>query len=159
MGKGDILNYKLTKVNQFLKKKEEQVPEVKETGIILNGPDTIKNILINETIKLNKLEQVSAELLTYLTDSKAMKKLTRKEQQSLLRDIVAIQTNSRDFIFKVAELSTKNEFLKKILELSQGNKEVVISENGEVFESSVSEEDRKRLAEILRDVMNDRTRG
>lgn len=153
------MNYKLTKVNEFLKKKEEQVPEVKETGIILNGPDTIKNILINETIKLNKLEQVSAELLNYLTDSRAMKKLTRKEQQSLLRDIVAIQTNSRDFIFKVAELSTKNEFLKKILELSQGTKEMVISEDGEVFESSISEEERKKLAEILRDVMNDRTRG
>lgn len=153
------MDYKLTKVNEFLKKKEEQVPEVKETGIILNGPDTIKNILINETVKLNKLEQVSAELLSYLTDSKAMKRLTRKEQQSLLRDIVAIQTNSRDFIFKVAELSTKNEFLKKILELSQGPKEVVISENGEVFESSIDDADRKRLAEILRDVMNDRTRG
>lgn len=153
------MDYKLTKVNEFLKKKEEQVPEVKETGIILNGPDTIKNILINETIKLNKLEQVSAELLTYLTDSKAMKKLSRKEQQSLLRDIVTIQTNSRDFIFKVAELSSKNEFLKKILDLTQGPKEVVISENGEVFESSIDEKDRKRLAEILRDVMNDRTRG
>ena len=153
------MDYKLTKVNEFLKKKEEQVPEVKETGIILNGPDTIKNILINETIKLNKLEQVSAELLTYLTDSKAMKKLSRKEQQSLLRDIVTIQTNSRDFIFKVAELSSKNEFLKKILDLTQGPKEVVISENGEVFESSIDEKDRKRLAEILRDVMNDKTRG
>ena len=153
------MDYKLTKVNECLKKKEEQVPEVKETGIILNGPDTIKNILINETIKLNKLEQVSAELLTYLTDSKAMKKLSRKEQQSLLRDIVTIQTNSRDFIFKVAELSSKNEFLKKILDLTQGPKEVVISENGEVFESSIDEKDRKRLAEILRDVMNDKTRG
>ena len=153
------MDYKLTKVNEFLKKKEEQVPEVKETGIILNGPDTIKNILINETIKLNKLEQVSAELLSYLTDSKAMKKLSRKEQQSLLRDIVTIQTNSRDFIFKVAELSSKNEFLKKILDLTQGPREVVISENGEVFESSIDDKDRKRLAEILRDAMNDITRG
>ena len=153
------MDYKLTKVNEFLKKKEEQVPEVKETGIILNGPDTIKNILINETIKLNKLEQVSAELLSYLTDSKAMKKLSRKEQQSLLRDIVTIQTNSRDFIFKVAELSSKNEFLKKILDLTQGPREVVVSENGEVFESSIDDKDRKRLAEILRDAMNDITRG
>ena len=88
-----------------------------------------------------------------------MKKLSRKEQQSLLRDIVTIQTNSRDFIFKVAELSSKNEFLKKILDLTQGPREVVVSENGEVFESSIDDKDRKRLAEILRDAMNDITRG
>lgn len=150
--------YNLNKVNEYLNKKNE-VPEKVETGIILSGPDTIKNILINEVVKLDKLEQVSAELINYLTDSREMRKLSRKEQQSLLRDIVAIQTNSRDFIFKVAELSSKNEFLKKVLDLAAGPKEVVISENGEVFESSVSEEDKKKLAELLRDMLNDQTRG
>ena len=150
--------YNLNKVNEYLNKKNE-VPEKMETGIILSGPDTIKNILINEVVKFDKLEQVSAELINYLTDSREMRKLSRKEQQSLLRDIVAIQTNSRDFIFKVAELSSKNEFLKKVLDLAAGPKEVVISENGEVFESSVSEEDKKKLAELLRDMLNDQTRG
>ena len=130
-----------------------------ETGIILSGPDTIKNILVNETIKLNKLEQVEAELINYLTDSREMRKLSRKEQQSLLRDIVSIQTNSRDFIFKVAEMSHKNEFLKQVLELAQGPKEVVVSESGEVFESSITEDDRKHLTELVRDILNDQTRG
>lgn len=151
--------YNLNKVNEYLNKKNE-VPEKMETGIILSGPDTIKNILINEVVKLDKLEQVSAELINYLTDSREMRKLSRKEQQSLLRDIVAIQTNSRDFIFKVAELSSKNEFLKKVLDLAAGPKEVVISEDGqEVFESSITEADRKKLAELLRDMLNDQTRG
>lgn len=149
--------YDLSRVNNLLNKKEEVAPQ--ETGIILSGPDTIKNILVNETIKLNKLEQVEAELINYLTDSREMRKLSRKEQQSLLRDIVSIQTNSRDFIFKVAEMSHKNEFLKQVLELAQGPKEVVVSESGEVFESSITEDDRKHLTELVRDILNDQTRG
>ncbi len=149
--------YKLTRINEFLNKKE--APITQETGVILNGPDTIKNILINETIKLNKLEQVTAELIHHLTDSKEMKRLPRKEQQALLRDIVSIQTNSRDFIFKVAELSSKNDFLREILKLSQGVTDVVISENGEIFDSSITEQDRKYLSEMLRDILNDQTRG
>lgn len=154
------MDYKLDKVNRFLTKKQmEQQPTAQESSIILNGPDTIKNILINETIKLNKLEQVSGELINHLTDSKEMKRLPRKEQQSLLRDVVAMQTNSRDFIFRVAEMSSKNEFLKQVLELAKGPKEVVLSENGEVFESSITDSDRRHLDEVLRNMLNDQTRG
>lgn len=151
------MSYKLTRINEFLNKKDE-VSEVKETGIILSGPDTVKNILINETIKLNKLECVSAELLNYITDSKIIKQLSYKEKQNLLRTITDIQINSRDFIFKVAEMSAKNEFLKEVLKLSRGT-EKVISESGEVVESSITEEDRKHLSQIVRDFLNEETRG
>lgn len=151
------MSYKLTRINEFLNKKDE-VSEVKETGIILSGPDTVKNILINETIKLNKLECVSAELLNYITDSKIIKQLSYKEKQNLLRTITDIQINSRDFIFKVAEMSVKNEFLKEVLKLSRGT-EKVISESGEVVDSSITEEDRKHLSQIVRDFLNEETRG
>ena len=153
------MGYKLTKVTEFLNKKEEVENKPQENTLILNGPDTLKNILLNETLKLNKLEHVENQLIEYLTDSKEMKKLSRKEQQSLLRDIVAIQTNSRDFIVKMAEMATKNSVIKQIIEISSGPKEVVISENGEVFESSISEQDRRRLDDVLRNMLDDRTRG
>ena len=152
------MDYKLDKVNQFLSKKDENIKPV-ENNIILNGPDTLKNILFNETLKLNKLENVSNQLLDYLTDSKEMKRLSRKEQQSLLRDIVAIQTNSRDFIVKMAEMATKNEVVRQVIQLSKGPKEIVISENGEVFDSSITETDRRRLEDLLRTMLDDKTRG
>ena len=148
---------KLTRVNEFLNKKQE-ISENKETEIILNGPDTIKNIFLNELIKLNKLEEVSGTLINYLTEDKTMKNLSHKEKQSLLRDITVIQTNSRDFIFKVAELSTKNEFIKKLLDITQTKTEKVISENGEIIQSSISEDDRKTLTRLLVDLVNDRTK-
>ena len=151
--------YNLDRVNKFLNTNKKEVSTQKETNIILNGPDTVKNILIAETIKLSKLDDVCNQLILYLTDSKEMKRLSRKEQQSLLRDMVAIQTNSRDFILKVAEMSTKNEFIREVVELAKGPKELVLSENGEVFESSITEDDRKQLTELLREVLNDRTRG
>lgn len=151
------MNYKLTRINEFLNKKED-VSQETETGIILSGPDTIKNILVNETIKLNKLECVSAELLNYITDSKIIKQLSYKEKQNLLRTITDIQINSRDFIFKVAEMSAKNEFLKEVLKLSKGT-EKVISESGQVIDSSITEEDRKHLSQLIRDFLNEETRG
>ena len=81
-----------------------------------------------------------------------------KEKQNLLKTVIEIQTNSRDFIFKVAELSSKNEFLKKVLELSQEPKEKVITSNGEIFESSIDENKRKELTELLREVANNMVR-
>ena len=148
--------YNLSRVNKLLNDNKQEVKN--ESGIIVSGPDTIKNILMNETLKLAKLEQVSNELLNYVTDSKVIKHLSYKEKQNLLKTVIEIQTNSRDFIFKVAELSSKNEFLKKVLELSQEPKEKVITSNGEVFESSIDENKRQQLTELLREVANNMVR-
>ena len=149
----DFLN-----VNNFLDSLEES-SEVKETEIVVNDPDVVKNILLNEIIKVNRLETVTNELLTYITDSKAIKNLTYKEKQSLLRNIVEIQTNSRDFIFRAAELANKNEFLKKLLEISNKPTQVVQSSNGESYISSIDDETRRDLTELLRDVINERCRN
>ena len=149
---------KLTKVNDFLNNIEEE-PEIKQTNIVLSGPDAIKNILVNETLKLTRLESVTNELLNYLTDHKAIKQLTYKEKQHLLSTITDIQTNSRDFIFKVAELSSKNSFLQEVLKMAQEPKELITSCNGETYISNIDEETRRNLTEILRDVVNERVRN
>ena len=123
---------KLSKVNQFLQDIQEKDKPI-ENNIVLSGPDAIKNILINETIKLGRLENVSNELLNYLTDSKVIKKLSYKEKQYLFNQISDVQNNSRDFIFKVAELSNKNAFLQEVLKLAEGPKEILVSESGEKY--------------------------
>lgn len=146
---------KLSRVNNFLKKIEKE-DNITENNIILSGPDVIKNILVNETLKLGKLESVSNELLAYLTDSKVMRQLSYKEKQNLLGMITDIQNNSRDFIFKVAELSNKNTFLKEVLKLAEEPKDIIVSENGETYISQIDDETRKNLSEILINIVNDR---
>jgi len=148
---------KLDKVNNFLSNLNQNNDVSAESNIILSGPDTIKNILINETLKLGKLETVSNELLSYLTNSRTMKNLSYKEKKSLLETITTIQNNSRDFIFKVAEMSNKNAFLKDVLKLAEGPKETILTaSNGETYISSVDDETRRELSELLREVINDR---
>ena len=149
----DFLN-----VNNFLNSLEES-DQVKEVEVVMNDPDVVKNILLNEIVKVNRLESVTSELLNYITDSKAIKNLTYKEKQSLLRNIIEIQTNSRDFIFRAAELANKNEFLKKIMEVSNKPNQVIQSCNGESYISSIDDETRRDLTELLRDVINERCRN
>ena len=149
----DFLN-----VNNFLNSLEES-DQVKEVEVVMNDPDVVKNILLNEIVKVNRLESVTSELLNYITDSKAIKNLTYKEKQSLLRNIIEIQTNSRDFIFRAAELANKNEFLKKIMEVSYKPNQVIQSCNGESYISSIDDETRRDLTELLRDVINERCRN
>ena len=154
------MDYKLTKVNEFLN--SEIIPnkkEVETASIITNGPDTIKNILISETLKLQKLENASSELLTYLTDSKIMKRLSHKDKQSLLTTITSIQTNSRDFILRVAELSNKNKFLQEVLRMAQEPKTIVQSSEGETYISSIDDDTRRDLSELLRDLVHERVRN
>lgn len=152
------MSYKLTKVNNFLDS-VEQDNIAPETQVVLSGPDAIKNILVNETIKLNRLETITNELLNYLADSRAIKKLSYKEKQYLLTTITNIQANSRDFIFKVAEMSSKNAFLQEVLRVTQEPREIITSSNGETYISSIDDETRKNLTEILRDVVNERIRN
>ena len=152
------MSYKLDKVNSFLQNIED-TEVVSENQVVLSGPDTIKNILLNETIKLNRLELVTNELLNYLTDPKAIKKLSYKEKQYLLQTITNIQNNSRDFIFKVAEMSAKNSFLQEVLRVAQEPKELITSCNGETYISGIDEETRKNLTEILTEIVNERIRN
>lgn len=154
------MSYKLNKVNNFLQNIQDDT-EVKQTEseIVLSGPDAIKNILLNETVKLNRLEVITNELLNYLSDPKSIKKLSYKEKQYLLTTITNIQANSRDFIFKVAEMSAKNTFLQEVLRVAQEPREIITSCNGETYISSIDDETRKNLTEILRDVVNERIRN
>lgn len=152
------MSYRLTKVNEFL----NEVPkpnEVAETQVVLSGPDAIKNILMNETNKLCRLENVTNILLDYITDPKAIKQLSYKEKQHLLNTITDIQNNSRDFIFKVAEMSSKNSFLQEVLKMAQEPNEIITSSNGETYVSSISDEARRNITEILRNVINERVRS
>lgn len=153
------MSYDLTNVNNFLSNLKDTNVEQPETTVVINSGDVVSNILRNETVKLSRLDHVTNELLNYVTDSKVIKNLDYKEKQNLLRTIIDIQNNSRDFIFRVAELSSKNTFLQEVLKLSQGPKEIIQSENGETYISSIDDETRKNLTELLRDVVNERVRN
>ena len=148
----------LKRVNEFLKaSKHDEISRA--TDVVMNGSDTVKNILINETIKVNRLENLSNCLLGYISDERTIKRLTYREQQELLKTISAIQNSSRDFIFKVAELSAKNEFIKRVLEVTNQPHDIADSSCGEQYISTIDEETRKNLTEVLRDMVNDRIRN
>ena len=143
---------KFDKVNNFLSNLEE----TSETDVVLNGSEVVKNIVVSEILDINRLSQLSKELLTCL--SKDIKRLSRKEQQSFWRDVEAVNARKEDFVFKIAQETNKNEFMNKIFNMAAQPKEKVISENGEVFESSVSNETRNQLTALLVDMLNDSTR-
>lgn len=143
---------KFDKVNNFLANLEE----TSETDVVLNGSEVVKNIVVSEIMDINRLSQLSKELLTCL--SKDIKRLSRKEQQSFWRDVEAVNARKEDFVFKIAQETNKNEFMNKIFNMAAQPKEKVISENGEVFESSVSNETRNQLTALLVDMLNDSTR-
>lgn len=138
---------KLDRVNNYLA--SQSMPE--ENLPIVNGPEAIKNIVISNLIDIGRLHRIEDELITYL--SKDLKRLSRKEQQSLLRDVDNISARKEDFAFKVAHEVNKNEFMHKIFNMA--NTETVISENGEVFESSISNEEKAHLKALLVDLLND----
>lgn len=148
---------KFSRVNNYLQKRKEEISIPQDNGIILNSPDTIKNIVINEITDIARLESISDELITYL--SKDLKRQSRKDQQSFLRDVEMIKSNKRDFIFRVAQETNKNDFLNKIFNLATQPKETIISEDGTVYESSITDEDRKNLQTLLIDIVNDKTRS
>jgi hypothetical protein len=148
----------LDKVNAFLKASKQNENEI-VADVIMNGSDTVKNILVNETIKINRLEKLTNSLLNYIGDEKAIKRLSYKDQQELLKTVSTIQNSSRDFIFKVAELSAKNEFIKKVLEVTNKPNEIVTSKIGESYVTALDEETRKSLTEVLRDMVNEKIRN
>ena len=145
----------LERVNKFLQERKSEVPQ----EVVLQGPDTIKNIIAFETQKLAFLENINSHLLAQVADIKTINKLSYKEKQQLLRFLTDIQNDSRDFILNVAALCSKNQFLEQVLKLSTMDTITVESDNGETFESVISEERRKELTEMLRDAINDRARA
>lgn len=145
---------KLTRVNEFLKKNEICV---QQDNPVLNAPDTIKNIVVSEIVDIARLEKISDELITYL--SKDLKRQSRKDQQSFLRDVETIKANKRDFVFNVAKEMNKNDFLNKVFNMATQTTETVISENGQIFESSITDENRRALQALLIDLVNDQTRA
>ena len=144
---------KLTRVNNFLKK-NEVIPV--DNSVILDAPQTVKNIVVSEIIDIGRLDKISDELITYL--SKDLKRQSRKDQQSLLRDVEMVKANKRDFVFNVAKEMNKNEFLERIFQAATQPTETVIAEDGTVFESTITEEQRAELQKLLVDMVNDKTR-
>lgn len=144
---------KLTRVNNFLKK-NEVIPV--DNSVILDAPQTVKNIVVSEIIDIGRLDKISDELITYL--SKDLKKQSRKDQQSLLRDVEMVKANKRDFVFNVAKEMNKNEFLERIFQAATQPTETVIAEDGTVFESPITDDQRLELQKLLVDMVNDKTR-
>ena len=147
---------KLNKVNNYLKK-YDVVPTKQDNTPILSEPDTIRNIVVSEIIDIGRLERISNELINYL--SKDLKKQSRKDQQSFLRDVELIKSNKRDFVFKVAQEMNKNEFLHKIFTLATQSTETVIAEDGTEFRTGVPDETRRELQALLVDFINDKTKS
>lgn len=140
----------LNRVNQFLANQivpQEEVP-------VVNGPEAIKNIVVSNLIDIGRLHKIEDELITYL--SRDLNRLSKKEQQSLLRDVDAISSRKEDFAFKVAQEVNKNQFLNKVFNMA--TTETVVSENGEVFDSSISKEQKNELKTLLIDLLNDNSR-
>lgn len=148
--------YNLSRVNDLLNKKDEVVTN-QETEIMFNGPDVMKNILYNELVKQSRLNQISDELIGYL--SKDLSKQTRKEQQAFWRDVEAVRANSRDFTLRFIQEGNKNAFFKSVIEMAKDPHETVISEDGEVFESAITDDKKKFLADLVFDILNEQTRG
>ena len=148
--------YNLSRVNDLLNKKDEVITN-QETEIMFNGPDVMKNILYNELVKQSRLNQISDELIGHL--SKDISKQTRKEQQSFWRDVEAVRANSRDFTLRFIQEGNKSAFFKDIIKLAKEPQETVISENGEVLDSSITDDKRKYLADLVFDMLNEQTRG
>ena len=141
---------KFNKVNDFL----ANIQPVEE-NIVLNGADVMQNIVMSEISDISRLSRISSFLIDDL--SKDMKKLSRKEKQLFWRDVEAVNARKEDFVFKMAQEANKNGMIQKILNMSEKT-EKVISENGEIIESSITEEKRNQLSALLVDLLNDRTR-
>lgn len=143
---------KLNKVNEYL----ANLQPITEENII-NGPEAIKNIAISNLIDIGRLHKIEDELITVL--GKDIKKLSRKEAQYLLRDIDAVSARKENSTLDLFKEVNKNEFANKVFNTLSGKTETVISESGEIVESSIPEDTRVHLSNLLVDLLNDRTRS
>ena len=150
----------LDRVNKFLaniEEEEKQLKEIQANSVVLDGASVMRNIVISEIKDIARLSNLSSELLGYL--SKDLKKLSRKEQQYFWRDVEAVNARKEDWIFKISQEAAKNDFIKKLLNLASQPTETVISENGEVFPSSVTEEEKTKLRALIVDLLNAGAKG
>ena len=150
----------LDRVNKFLaniEEEEKQLKEIQANSVVLDGASVMRNIVISEIKDIARLSSLSSELLNYL--SKDLKKLSRKEQQYFWRDVEAVNARKEDWIFKISQEASKNEFIKKLLNLASQPTETVVSENGEVFPSSVTEEEKTKLRALIVDLLNAGVKG
>lgn len=145
---------KLNRVNNFL---ENQIVPSNEENFVINGPEVVKNIVVSNIIDISRLHNIESQLIDHL--SKDLNRLSRKEAQFLLRDIDAVSARKENFTLEVAKSVQKDEWMQKIFQMASEDQETVISENGEVFQSSVTEDDKKMLKAILVDLLNDTTRS
>lgn len=143
---------KLNRVNKFLSNMEDVTP----AEIVLDGADVMKNILVSEVTDISRLSKLSSELLDQL--SKDVKKLSRKEQQYFWKDVESVLARKEDWFFKVTQEANKNGLVNKILDIANKPTEKVITEDGVVFESSITDESRVQLSNLLIDILNDKTR-
>ena len=144
---------KFERVNKYL----NQLEPINEQEVILDGSEVMKSILVSEVRDINRLSNLSSELLTYL--SKDIKKLPRKEQQYFWKDVETVLARKEDWFFKVAQESNRSEFVQKILDMASKPSEKVIAEDGEVIDSSITEENRVQLSNLLVDLLNDQVRS
>lgn len=144
---------KYNRVNKFLNNLEP----ASENEIILDGTEVMKRILVSEVQDINRLSNLSSELLGYL--SKDIKSLSRKEQQYFWKDVESVLARKEDWFFKVAQESNKSGFIQKIIDIANKPNEKVITEDGEVFDSSITEDNRVQLSNLLIDLLNDNTRS
>lgn len=144
---------KLNKVNDFL----ANIEPVASNELILDGSNVMKNILVSEVSDIARLSNLSSTLLNYL--EKDIKNLSRKEQQIFWKDVESVLARKEDWFLKVTQEATKNEFVNKIIDISNKPKETVITEDGTIFESSITEENRTHLSNLLVDLLNDKTRS
>ena len=150
----------LDRVNKFLaniEEEEKQLKEIQANSVVLDGASVMRNIVISEIKDIARLSNLSSELLGYL--SKDLKKLSRKEQQYFWRDVEAVNARKEDWIFKISQEAAKNDFIKKLLNLASQPTETVVSENGEVFPSSVTEEEKTKLRALIVDLLNAGVKG
>lgn len=144
---------KYNRVNQFLNNLEP----VPETEVVLDGTEVMKSILVSEVKDISRLSNLSSELLNHL--SKDIKSLSRKEQQYFWKDVESVLARKEDWFFKVAQESNKSGFIQKIIDIANKPNEKVITEDGEVFDSSITEDNRVQLSNLLIDLLNDNSRS
>lgn len=153
IGKERIMAF--DRVNQFLANIENNT--VPENEVVINGAEAMKNIMISELKDIPKLDRLSNELLGYL--SKDIKNQSRKDQQSFWRDVEAVKARKEDWIYKIMQDANKNGVIMKLMDMAMSPRETVISENGEVFQSSITEENKTHLKALLVDLLNDKARS
>lgn len=147
----------LSRVNKLLTK---QLPTTTASDAMLAGPGTYEAILSNEMNKCLLLDNLEKVFISDLTKATKMRTMTEKQKQSLMMDVHSILCDSREFVFKAAELHSKDGFMQKVVDkVIDATSECTVTESGqEVYKSDISDEVRSSLSKLIRAQINDITR-